>query len=348
MPLSRRAFVAAAVTSALATAACGRHPEPNSAPAVTSSWTAPPGLSGELTLYSANPQDLGDELLASFTKASGVKVATFNGETGRVVAKLDKEAAHPVADVVYLASWIPAAQYALDGRTLPYTPRGADRIHDGWLGKDHGFIGRDGSALTRVVNSKLSPRLPNDWADLAAPEFRGKVIMPDPRESGTARDLLAAMVSAWGKDRTWAMFDSLFGNGMTVRGGNGPALDEVTAANYAVILGGVDYAAYDAAAKGVPLRVISPASGTVITPRPVFILNTTRNPAAAKALVDYMFTPEAQRIAAAHKMIPARTDIATAPGTRAYADVKQLSFSWDFVKGSGAGVLAEFSARYLN
>ncbi|MGW4245035.1 extracellular solute-binding protein [Nocardia sp. NPDC004722] len=348
MPLSRRALLAAVATSAFATAACGRHAEPDSTPAVTSSWTPPPGLSGDLTLYSANPQDLTDELVAAFTKASGVKVKVFSGETGKITAKLDAEGPRPAADVVYLASWTPAAQYNLDGRTLPYTPRGADRIHDGWINKDHGFVGRDGSALVMVVNSKMVPRLPNDWADLAAPEFHNAVIMPDPRESGTARDLLAAMVSAWGRDRTWAMFDGLFANGMTVRGGNGPALDEVTAGRYAVILGGVDYSAYDASAKGVPLRVISPSSGTVITPRPIFILNTTRNPVAAKALVDYMFTPEAQQISAAHKMIPARTDIAVAPGTRTYAEVKQLPFSWDQVKGSGTEILADFTTRYLS
>ncbi|MET8425713.1 extracellular solute-binding protein [Nocardia sp. NPDC004860] len=348
MSLPRRAVIAAVAAATLATTGCGTHAEPASVPAVTSSWTPPPGLSGQLTLYSANPQDLTDDLLAGFTRASGVKVHVVNGETGKITAILDKEGPQPQADVVYLASWTPAAEYDLQGRTLPYTPHGADRVHDGWIGKDHGFIGRDGSALTMVVNSKASPRLPNDWADLAAPEFHGRVIMPDPRESGTARDLLAAMVSAWGKDRTWAMFDALFDNGMVVRGGNGPALDQVTAGAYAVVLGGVDYAAYDAAAKGVPLRVISPASGTVITPRPVFILNTTRNPAAAKALVDYMFTPEAQQITAAHKMIPARTDVPVAPGTRSYDEVKQLPFSWDQVKGNGTGILTEFTQRYLS
>ncbi|WP_458689402.1 extracellular solute-binding protein [Nocardia tengchongensis] len=348
MSLPRRGFIAAVVSAPLAATACGRHATPNTVPAVTSSWTPPPGLHGELTLYSANPADLTDELVAAFTKASGLKVTVFSAETGKITAKLDKEGPRPVADVVYLASWTPAAQYDLDGRTLPYSPRGIDRVHAGWIAKNHGFLGRDGSALTMVVNTKLSPRLPNDWADLAAPEFRGKVIMPDPRESGTARDLLAAMVSAWGKDGTWAVFDSLFANGMAVRGGNGPALDEVTAGTSAVILGGVDYAAYDAAAKGVPLRVISPASGTIITPRPVFILNTTKNPAAAKALVDYMFTPEAQQISAAHKMIPARTDVPVAPGTRTYDEVKQLPFSWDQIKGDGAAILTEFTQRYLH
>ncbi|MFF0636985.1 extracellular solute-binding protein [Nocardia sp. NPDC004151] len=349
MSLPRRVVVAAVVLATVSTAACGKPPEPGTVPAATSSWTAPPGLRGELTLYSANPQDLTDDLVAAFTKASGVKVTVFSAETGKITAKLDKEGPSPAADVVYLASWTPAAQYDLDGRTLPYTPRGADRVHDGWIGKNHGFLGRDGSALTMVVNTKASRRLPNDWADLAAPEFRGKVIMPDPRESGTARDLLAAMVSAWGKDDTWAVFDALFANGMVVRGGNGPALDEVGSGNgCAVVLGGADYAAYDAAAKGVPLRVISPASGTIVTPRPVFILNTTRNPAAAKALVDYMFTPEAQQISAAHKMIPARTDIPVAPGTRTYAEVKQLPFSWDQIKGNGAAILAEFVQRYLH
>ncbi|WP_405493243.1 extracellular solute-binding protein [Nocardia sp. NBC_00511] len=349
MSLPRRAvLLAAALAGGMVVTGCGNVVVQPARSTATPSWTPPPGTTGELTLYSANPEDLTTDLVAAFGQVSGVRVHVFSGETGKITGKLDTEWAQPKADVVYLASWTPAAKYSLDGRTVPYTPAGADRVHSGWFGKDHGFIGRDGSALTMVVNTKIAPRLPNDWADLAAPEFRDLVTMPDPRESGTARDLLAAMVSAWGRDRTWGMFDSLFANGMTVHGGNGPALDDVVSGAHGVVLGGVDYSAYDAAAHGAPLRVITPSSGTVVTPRPILILNTTRNPVAAKALVDFMFTPQAQRITAAHKMIPARIDVPVAPGTRDYTDVKQLAFSWDQVKGDGDAILAEFTQRYLS
>ncbi|MGW4243378.1 extracellular solute-binding protein [Nocardia sp. NPDC004722] len=347
MTLSRRAFAAGALASALVLAGCGSATDDRSEAQVSSTWTAPAGLSGELTLYSANPQELTDDLVSAFTKASGVKVHVFAGETGKVTAKLDAEWANPQADIAYLASWTPAAKYAADGRALAYRPAESDKIRDGWAGKGDLFTGRDGSALTLVVNTKAISAKPQDWADLTGPDYKGKVVMPDPRESGTARDLIAAMTAAWGKDKTWELFDKLFANGMTVHGANGPALDDVTAGSHAVVLGGVDYSAYDAIAKGEPLQVISPSSGTTVTPRPVFILKDSKNPAAAKAFLDFMFAQQGQQISAAHKMIPARPDVAVADGTRKFEDVKQLAFTWDQVKTSGADVLAEFTKRYL-
>ncbi|MQY28383.1 extracellular solute-binding protein [Nocardia aurantia] len=347
MSLSRRAFAAAVLTSALVAAGCGSADDATPAAKPAATWTAPAGLTGALTLYSANPQELTDDLVAAFSRASGVKVDVFAGETGKVTAKLDAEWANPKADVVYLASWSPAAKYAADGRTLAYRPQDAAQVRAGWAGKDDAFTGRDGSALTIVVNTKVAPGQPGDWSDLTAPEYRGKVIMPDPRESGTARDLIAAMTAAWGKDKTWDLFDRLFANGMVVHGANGPALDDVTAGSHAVVLGGVDYSAYAAIDKGEPLRVIAPASGTTITPRPAFIVKSTKNPAAAKALVDFMFSAQGQQISAGRKMIPGRTDVPTATGTRAFGDIEQLNFTWDQVRMTGSAVLDEFTERYL-
>jgi iron(III) transport system substrate-binding protein len=347
MSLNRRVFFAASLTTLAVVTGCGSVEDTTAPVTASTTWTAPAGLSGELTLYSANPQALTDDLVAAFTKTSGVKVNMFGGETGKITAKLDAEWANPQADVVYLASWSPAAKYAAAGRTLAYRPAGVEQIRTGWAGPGDAITGRDGSALTLVVNTKVAPGTPADWPDLAAPQYKDKVVMPDPRESGTAADLITAMVAAWGKDKTWELFDKLFANGLVVQGANGPALDDVTAGSHAVVIGGVDYSAYAAVAKGEPLKVVLPSSGTTITPRPVFIVKDTKNPTAAKALVDFLFSTQGQQISAANQMLPARSDVPAAAGTRSFADVKQLQFTWDQVKSTGADVLAEFTKRYL-
>ncbi|GAA4681789.1 extracellular solute-binding protein [Gordonia humi] len=337
---------ATVVVAATVLAACGSAP-PLPGAEVDATWSPPPGLSGELTLYSANPQKLTDDLAHAFTEATGVKVDVFGAETGKLTAKLDAEWANPRADVVYLASWAPAAKYAAAGRLLEHRVPDAAAVRDDWTGPDDQFVGRDGSALALVVNTKVAPSTPKDWSDLAAPEFRGKVLMPDPRESGTARDLIAAMVAGHGRDKTWALFDELFANGLAVQGANGPALDDVTAGSHAVVLGGVDYSAYTAIDKGEPLQVVSPSSGTTVTPRPVMILRGTENPAAAAAFVDFMMSVQGEQISAAHKMIPGRSDVAVAPGVRPYEDIERLSFTWDQITEIGGDVLAEFTKRYL-
>ena len=343
------ALIGAALTIPLLVSACT---DPDAASGAQSTaeadaWDPPEGLEGEVTLYSVNPQGLTDELIDVFEDRTGVSVEKFSGQTGDVTARLDAEWDNPQADIVYLASWAPAGDYAEEGLLEPYAPDGAQEAHAGWSDPEDRFAGRDGSALSLVVNTDTAPADPADWADLAAPEWADQVVMPDPRESGTARDLITAMVLDLGEEETWELFDTLFDNGLEVRGANGPALDSVLAGSYAAVMGGVDYSAYSAREDGEPVEVILPTSGTTVTPRPLMLTRDSANPEAAEALADFMFSEEGQAITAAHYMIPAREDAEVAADTREYTDVQQLDFSWDEVADSGADVLAEFEDRYL-
>ncbi|WP_207782338.1 extracellular solute-binding protein [Phytoactinopolyspora limicola] len=310
-------------------------------------WVAPEGLSGSITLYSANPQGLTDELIDAFEAKTDVTVDKYADVSGRITARLDAEWDNPQADLVYLASWGPVARYAGEGQVRPYVPATASEVNDGWSDPDGRFTGRDGSALGLVVNTELADGEPTDWADLAGPEWEGLVTMPDPRESGTARDLIAAMITDWGEEDTWALFDDLFANGLHVEGANGPALDRVLAGSYAAVLGGVDYSGYAALDAGESVAVVLPESGTTVTPRPVFIMESSENADAAEAFVDFMFSAEGQAISVGHYMIPARPDVPVGGGMVAFDDVAQLNFTWDEVGAAGADVLAEFVERYL-
>ena len=170
--------------------------------------------------------------------------------------------------------------------------------------------------------------------------------MPDPRESGTAADLITAMVSEWGEDKTWELFDKLFDNGMIVQGANGPALDQVTSGSKGIVLGGVDYSAYSAKDKGEPIEVVIPSSGTTVTPRPVMIMKTADNMDAAKAFVDFMFSEEAQQISASKNMIPANKNVEPKNGPK-LEDIKQISDDWGAISKESKDLREKFAERYL-
>ena len=197
-----------------------------------------------------------------------------------------------------------------------------------------------------MTNTSVIDSVPQDWEDLADEKYKDQVIMPDPRESGTAADLIAAMVEQWGEDKTWELFDKLFDNGMLVQGANGPALDQVTSGSRGVVLGGVDYSAYSAKAKGEPLEVVIPSSGTTVTPRPVMILKTTDNKDAAEAFVDFMFSDEAQEISASKNMIPANTEITPKNGPT-LDEIQTLNEDLDGIASSSKDVKEKFAERYL-
>ncbi|MFH7128019.1 extracellular solute-binding protein [Klebsiella pneumoniae] len=54
----------------------------------------------------------------------------------------------------------------------------------------------------------------------------------------------------------------------------------------------MDYVSYGNIQQGESLKVIFPASGTVIAPRPMMILKTSQHPDDAKAFIDYVLSPE--------------------------------------------------------
>ncbi|MEX3515288.1 MULTISPECIES: ABC transporter substrate-binding protein [unclassified Corynebacterium] len=318
----------------------------NNAASSAEEWQAPEGLSGELDYYSANPQGLTDALVEAFEEKTDVKVNVFADTTGKITAKLKAEEANPQADVVYLASWSAAAKQDESGALEEYAPEGIDKANPKWNSENDTFHGRDGSALALVVNNNVVDEAPADWEDLTDEKYKDQVIMPDPRESGTAADLITAMVNEKGKDATWELFEKLFDNGMIIQGANGEALDQVTGGSRGIVMGGVDYSAYSAQDKGEALDVIIPSSGTTVTPRPVMILNSTDNKEAAEAFVDFMFSEEAQEISASKNMIPAHQDVEPKNGP-ALDDIKQLDDDWSSIADSSGDIKDEFVERFL-
>mgnify|MGYP001941622927 FL=1 len=309
-------------------------------------WKAPEGLFGSIDYYSANPQGLTDALVEAFQDRTGVTVNVFAGTTGEVTAKIKAEEANPQADVVYLASWNAANKQAQTGALESYKPENIEDANADWNADDDTFHGRDGSALALVANTDVVSDIPSDWEDLADPKYADQVIMPDPRESGTAADLLTAMISEWGEDKTWELFDKLFDNGMIVQGANGPALDQVTSGSKGIVFGGVDYSAYSAKGKGEPLEVVIPSSGTTVTPRPVMIMKSSDNMDAAKAFVDFMFSEEAQQISASKNMIPSNKNVDPKNGPK-LAEISQISDDWAAISKESKNVREQFADRYL-
>ena len=309
-------------------------------------WKAPEGLSGSIDYYSANPQGLTDALVEAFQDRTGVTVNVFAGTTGEVTAKIKAEEANPQADVVYLASWNAANKQAQTGALESYKPENIQDANADWNADDDTFHGRDGSALALVANTDVVSDIPSDWEDLADPKYADQVIMPDPRESGTAADLLTAMIAEWGEDKTWELFDKLFDNGMIVQGANGPALDQVTSGSKGIVFGGVDYSAYSAKGKGEPLEIVIPSSGTTVTPRPVMIMKSSDNMDAAKAFVDFMFSEEAQQLSASKNMIPSNKNVDPKNGPK-LADINQISDDWAAISKESKNVREQFADRYL-
>jgi iron(III) transport system substrate-binding protein len=96
---------------------------------------------------------------------------------------------------------------------------------------------------------------------------------------------------------------------MVVSGPNAQAVTPVMQGAKAAVFGAVDYVSYGNIHQGESLKVIFPASGTVIAPRPMMILKTSQHADDAKAFVDYVLSPEGQALVADAWLMPARSDV---------------------------------------
>lgn len=296
----------------------------------------------ELVVYSAGPAGLANNILEGFQEKHGIQVEMFQGTTGAILARIEAEKANPIVDVVVLASYPSAAGIKTAGYTQAYPEAlHADELHEGWTDEDYHFFGYSGSALGITYNTSLVDTVPADWSDLAKPEWRDFVNMPDPTLSGSALDFISGYISAHG-EMGWQLFEDLYKNGVTVAGANSPALDPVITGAKSAVIAGVDYMAYSANVKGEPVEVIYPASGTVVNPRPAAILEWSKNVENARLFIDYLLSDEAQQLVTNAYIIPGRKDI-LADNRVNMKDILELDYDWAWMEENAEEVISRFT-----
>ena len=293
-----------------------------------------------LTVYTAGPGSLAKSLASGFEQQTGVKVTVFQATTGKVMARLEAEQANPQADVLISASWDTAEDLHQRGWLLPFASANADQVPANLKSAD--YIAQGVSALGIVWNSKSGTPEPKEWRDLTQPAFKDKVTTPDPALSGASLDLLIGLQNSMG-DQAWQLFDDLKKNGMVVSGPNAQAVTPVMQGAKAAVFGAVDYVSYGNIQQGESLKVIFPASGTVIAPRPMMILKTSQHADDAKAFIDHVLSPEGQARVADAWLMPARRDVAA---KRPLLDALKVLPTTSEGSSERGAVLARFSQLY--
>ncbi|MFN3524549.1 MAG: ABC transporter substrate-binding protein, partial [Paracoccus sp. (in: a-proteobacteria)] len=279
-----------------------------------------------------------EQLAAGFTNETGIKIEFFQATTGQVMARIEAEAANPAVDVLISASWDTATDFAGRDWLLPYTSPNAESVPD--FLKTDTAVAQGVSALAIAWNPQSGTPQPTEWADLAKPDYKDLVNLPDPAQSGATFELVAALSGSQGM----GLFEDLAANGAIVAGANAEALNPVLQGAKAAVFGAVDYISFNGKAKGETIEVIFPESGTVIAPRPMMILNWSKNQDDAKAFVDYVLSDAGQAIVAAQNLMPARTDIAA--DRPLIADLNILPVDAQAVYSQRAETLSAFSAAF--
>jgi iron(III) transport system substrate-binding protein len=278
-----------------------------------------------------------------FEAATGATLSVFQGNTGQVLARLDAEKSRPQADVVILADWSAAIDMAGKGQVQALSPKGIERVPARFKDAGNMYVAQGISALGLGYNT-ASPA-PKEWEDLTGPDWKDKITMPDPAQSGSAYDFLAGLLQNLGDDKGWALFTAMRANGIEVPGTNDAAINPVVTGAKRGVLAGVDYLLYARIKNNEPVGIVYPASGTVVSPRPMVLLKEAPNADGGKAFVEYMLSDQGQAQVIKTLLLPAREDLKADPSRAQLADIKALPVDYAKSIAQRDAILGRFASQ---
>ncbi len=184
----------------------------------------------QLTVYTALEAEQLKSYKQAFEKANpDIEIKWVRDSTGIITAKLLAEKDRPQADAVWGLAASSLAILDQNGMLEAYAPKDLGKISGNYrdAANPPAWVGMDVWAATICFNTieaeKQGLSKPVSWQDLTKPEYKGKIVMPNPASSGTGFLDVSAWLQTFGEPQGWAYMDALHQNiGQYVHSGSKP------------------------------------------------------------------------------------------------------------------------------
>ena len=268
------------------------------------------GWAQSVVVYSAVSPKVIAAFVDEFQKQNaGVKVELISGGSGELLTRLNAEKARPRADVLVGPDADNFDAYLELFES--YKSKEDAAFARSAIGPDNKYYGFSTNFQAFIVNTKMLPadKAPQSWSDLAKPEFKGKVVMANPAQSGSAYSQMQQILQLY----NWDMMDKIVGTATFVTSSR-LAYQNVARGEMPVGLTS-EFNIVASQADGFPVVAIYPKDGTALINDASGIIRGGPNPDNAKKFLDFVNSKAAhQMIVEIDKRRSARSDVAPPAG----------------------------------
>ena len=307
----------------------------------------------ELLVYTALETDQLKAYTESFVRTNpNIDLKFVRDSTGVITAKLLAEKANPQADAILGVAASSMEIFKAEGMLAPYSPAGFDQLTATFSDKSRppSWVGQDVFAAVVCYNTvegaKKGIPKPESWADLIKPVYKGQVVMPNPASSGTGFFDVSAWLQTMGEAKGWKYMDALHDNIAQYTHSGSKPCRQAGAGEFVVGIS-FDFRGNDVKNKGAPVDLVFPKEGLGWDIEAAGIVKTTKKMDAAKRLMDWVATREANEAYAKNFAIVAHPDVKPALAHLPPDLEKRLiKNDFAFAAKNRDKILAEWQKRY--
>jgi iron(III) transport system substrate-binding protein len=306
-----------------------------------------------ILVYTALETDQLKSYKDTFEKSvKDVEIRWVRDSTGVITAKLLAEKNNPQADVVFALAATSLLVLEQEGMLTPYAPKGVEKLNQRFVDprKPPMWVGMDVWGATICFNTieakKRNLPKPESWKDLLKPIYKGQIVMPHPASSGTGFLDVTAWLQIYGEAEGWKYMDALHENiAQYVHSGSKPCRQAGTGE---FVMGiSFEYRGNATKASGAPVDLIFPKEGVGWDMEASAIMKASKKQDAARKLLDWSVTREANELYAKNYALVAMPGVAK-PLPNLPANYEQMLVKNDFgwAAKNRDRILAEWEKRY--
>jgi iron(III) transport system substrate-binding protein len=291
----------------------------------------------EVVIYVSQDRVFAEPVLQEFERRMSITVkAVYDTEetkTTGLANRLLAEQNRPQADVFWSNEPVRTIVLKRNGVLAPYHSPNAATIPEQFKDPEGYWTGFAARSRVIVYNTHLvkPAEAPQSMFDLTHPKWKDQVAMADPRFGSTSFHT-AVLFVVLDDQRAEQYFRDLKANGVRIVGGNSVVRQMVSRGE--VKVGWTDTDDVNVAKEaGEPVEMVypdQPGLGAPILPNMVSLINGGPNPENGKKLVDYLLSPEVERMLAESDAVqmPLHPGVPVPPNVRAVDSLKPMTFDY--------------------